>query len=199
MKFKNHHDIFECRRAGVSAEVIRGIIAAESSKLVMIERLWNGWFPDGYEIYRKDDISHWRFYDSPDDPQRIIQSRAGLTGNPPAFVPDLRDIPATVADLCRRGMLFAVAKERSAPGVMYLVKARKLSPRSFLAAELDADGMWTEGARFYFDAVTSIGIGGRYVAFYERLFGASAPGGSAGRGGENADAAQKTFFDAARS
>ncbi|MBQ6351674.1 MAG: hypothetical protein IJJ28_00210 [Lentisphaeria bacterium] len=175
MKFRNRRDIFECRRAGVASETSRGIIVAESPRLVMIERLRDGWFPDGYAIYRKADITEWRFHDSPDDPERLIQRRAGLTGHAPNVIPDLTDFPAAVADFYRSGTLFSLEKERSAPGVLYLLKVLALSPRSFLAAELDADGRWIGPARFYFDAITAIGVGGGYIDFYARLFGSAAP------------------------
>ena len=166
----------------MSSEVTRGIIVAESPRLVMIEKWCDGWFPDGCVIYRKQDLTEWRFHDDPHDPERLIQRRAGLTGQAPDFVPDLSDLPAVISGLFRRGMLFSLEKERSAPGVLYLVKVQQLSARSFLARELSPDGEWGNGSRFYFDAITAIGIGGRYIAFYEKLFGASAPAAAPRRG-----------------
>lgn len=168
-EFGNHRDIFECRRSGVSAEVLRGMIVAASPELLLVRMLENGWFFDGYTIVRVGDITEYRFFNDRDSIENKVRKLMDYTAAPPEFRIDLSSMSGVARSLFAAGKLFSIEKERSCKGVMWLGKIRRLTSNTMLLSELDSEAQWSHDHRHVLSAITKICFDSAYIRFYEKL------------------------------
>ena len=163
-------DIYECKRIRISSEIIRGMIVSETPQFLMLNKIVDGFFFDGYTIIRKCDISDYRFYDREDFIEKQIQHAIGLKASPPKIMISLTSMKEIISSLNDNDKLFSIEKEYSYRNVLWLIKVQKISSLSFLADELNSNGEWESHCRHYFSSITKIEFDGRYINLYEELF-----------------------------
>ena len=164
------HVIYECMRKKISSEIIRGIIVSESINFLMLNKIVDGFFFDGYTIIRKCDISDYRFYDKENFIERQIQHAIGLKASPPKIMISLKSMKEIISSLNNNDKLFSIEKEYSYRNILWLTKVQKISSFSFLADELNSNGEWERHFRHYFSSITKIEFDSRYINLYEKLF-----------------------------
>ena len=172
----NTTDIFECRRSGVASETLRGIVAAQSSTLLLINTLKDGWFFDGYAVIRVDDITEYRFFRAKDSLEKRVQKLLGYAATPPDIPLDLSSMRSVAQSLFEAGKMFSLEKEVSCKNTLWMGKIQRITAGSLYLAELDCEARWSGGHRHSIAAITRIGFDNRYIRFYEKLSAGSAAG-----------------------
>ena len=170
MKHTKNNDIYEFKREKISSEIIRGIIVAETKQFLMLNKLVDGFFHDGYIIVRKCDISSYRIFDKVHFVEKKIQREIGLRVCSPAIDISLTSMRDIIFSLMENEKLFSIEKELSYRNILWLIKVKKISSHSFLADELNSEGVWEKNFRHYFSSITKIEFDSRYISLYEKLF-----------------------------
>ena len=165
----NTTDIFECRRSGISSETLRGIVAAQSSTLLLLNILEDGWFFDGYAIIRLDDITEYRFFSAADSLEKRVQKLLDYVATPPDIPLDLSSMRGVAQSLFAAGKMFSLEKEVSHKNTLWLGKIRRITAGSLYLSELDCEAQWSGEHRHAIASITRIGFDNRYIRLYEEL------------------------------
>lgn len=157
-KYKKH--IIELKREDITAEIVRGIVLDYSPELVLLANIDDNFYINGYIIVRNNDITAYRFFDSPDS--FFYQAQKELHLFPDySFKIDLTNIRSVCLNIHQYVPLVTIFKEKS-EDVCYIGHITTITDHSITLYEIDSDAEWETETRFYLRKISRIDFGGGY-------------------------------------
>ncbi len=154
-----------------SSPFFYGYIAGESTTLVMLHRIDDSLRLDGYEVFRKSDVTA---LDSTFDKklfyERVAQLKKFAPLTPPGI--DLTAMPSLLRSVQSHFPLLVIHRERIAPDECEVGQLKLSGDGSYSLALITPEAAWeSEPRRFRYDDVTRVGFGAEYEDTLARLAG----------------------------
>ena len=158
-------DIIDLRCANTQS-ILRGIVLSQSNELLLLYRIDDGYFHDGFTLLRKCDIKEYRIYDSDDYFIKRAQLRFHLFPQENMILP-LSTIQNFLLLLKDKYPLVGVYKKKYKDNLIWIGKFICTTRKYALLKELDDEAQWVGTFRHNLDSIIRIEYGTRY---FKRLW-----------------------------
>ena len=148
------------RRPKIRAR-IRGYVVGVSDRFVLLQRVSDDMFLNGYEVLIVSNITKYRVLDDNDHfADRALKVRSQTPNHQPDI--NLKDFHTLFESIARTFPLITIHREIVDPSVCNIGKPHNMTEKTIVLDEIDASAAWYGQFRYHFKSITRISFGGCY-------------------------------------